>query len=84
MTIEYDEDKNQKNIKKHHISIPELATIFENMFIKPDMDIPDKKHSKVEQRFYAFGWTISGWYVKIWYTYRGNNIIRIIGGMKIK
>lgn len=31
MTLEYDESKNFKNIRKHHISIPELATIFANL-----------------------------------------------------
>jgi len=39
--FEYDEAKNQKNSRKHHISIPELATIFEKPFTSPVMDIPD-------------------------------------------
>nr|MBQ4458054.1 BrnT family toxin [Clostridia bacterium] len=81
--MEYDEVKNQKNIRKHHISIPELATIFSNPFAPPMLDIPDKKHSKREKRYHAYGWTTSGFYVKIWYTYR-DEVIRIIGGRKLK
>lgn len=50
MTIGYDERKNQKNIRKHKISIPELATIFENPFAPPEKDIPDVKHSNREKR----------------------------------
>jgi uncharacterized DUF497 family protein len=82
--IEYDERKNQKNIWKHNISIPDLATIFENPFTSPVMDIPVVKHSQREKRYWAFGWTTTGWYVKIWYCYRGDGIIRIIGGRKLK
>lgn len=82
--IEYDPKKNTKNIHKHHISIPELATIFDNPFSSSEMDIPDKKYSKHEKRFHAYGWTTSGWYVLIWYCYRGDKVIRIIGGRKLK
>ena len=83
MLIEFDDVKNQKNIHKHHISIPELATIFSNPFQPPNKDIPDRKHSKREKRYWGYGWTTTGFYVKIWYTYRGTTI-RIIGGRKLK
>ncbi len=82
MTLEYDEAKNQANIRKHHISIPELATIWSN----PSIDHFDrvvKKGKKSEVRYHAYGWTTTGWYVKIWYCYRGDSI-RIIGGRKLK
>jgi len=49
-------------------------------FIAPTMDVAD---SVRKRRFHAYGWTATGWYVKIWYTYRGD-VIRIIGGMKMK
>ena len=84
MTLEYDEAKNRKNLAKHHISIPELATIFDNPFTAPTMDVPDEMHSEHEARYHAYGWTSSGYYVKIWYCYRGADTIRIIGGMKVK
>ena len=82
--VQYDEAKNQKNIRKHGISIPKLATIFETPFTAPTMDVPDVMHSSTEPRFYAYGWTTTGFYVMIWYCYRGDGIIRIIGGRKVE
>lgn len=84
MIFDYDERKNQKNLSKHHISIPELETIFNNPFIEPVMDIPDVKHSQREKLFHAYGWISTGWYVMMWYCYRGEGVIRIIGGRKLK
>ncbi len=81
--IEYDPRKNRNNIRKHKISIPELATIFNNPFIAPIMDVPDVMHSDRENRFHAYGWTNTGCYVVIWYCYR-RDMIRIIGGRKLK
>ncbi|MBE5833993.1 MAG: BrnT family toxin [Butyrivibrio sp.] len=60
-----------------------IATIFENTLLPPITDIPDIKHSKNENRYLAYGWTVSEFYVKVWYTHR-NNTIRIIGGRKLK
>ena len=48
------------------------------------MDIPDEVHSAFEERYYAYGWTKHGDYVMVWYTYRGEDVIRIIGGRKVK
>ena len=39
--------------------------------------------SEDEYRYLAYGWTATGVYVKVWYTYR-NGVIRIIGGRKLK
>ena len=74
MTIEYHEPKNQKNIRKHHISIPELATIFDNPFSAPTMDVYDRTVDG-EKRYHAYGWTTTGFYMKIWYCYRGEDTI---------
>lgn len=82
--IQYDEVKNRINLRKHNISIPELATIFSNKHSEVVMDIPDEKHSVYEDCYYAYGWTSTGFYVLAWYTYRGDNVIRIIGGRKLK
>lgn len=82
MTLQYDERKNVINLRKHHISIPELATIFDDPNVI--MDVVDEKHSIYEDRFYAYGWTKHGDYVMLWYTYRGEDTIRIIGGRKLK
>ena len=43
MVIQYDEEKN--HIRKHGISLLELATIFENTFIAPATDVFDVIHS---------------------------------------
>ena len=48
------------------------------------MDVPDEMHPITEQRYHAYDWTTTGFYVKIWYCYRGPDTIRIIGGMKLK
>lgn len=82
MKLQYDQRKNEINIRKHGISIPELATIFDDP--NSTIDIPDEAHSQFEDRFYARGWTSSGFYVLVWYTYRGQDILRIIGGRKLK
>ena len=79
VTLQYDERKNV--ISKHHISIPELATIFDDPNVI--LDVVDEKHSQFEERYYARGWTSLGFYVLVWYTYRGEDTIRIIGGRKL-
>lgn len=49
-----------------------------------EMDIPDEKHSIYEDRYLAYGWTKHDDYVMVWYTYRGEDVIRIIGGRKLR
>lgn len=55
--FEWDEDKNEKNIRKHGISFEIVARIFEN----PYLDIWDEKHSginkygEMEDRYIAIG-----------------------------
>ena len=63
------------------ISIPDLATIFDDPNVI--MDVVDERHSLYEKRYYAYGWTSTGFYVLVWYTYR-EDTIRIIGGRKLK
>ena len=82
MRLQYDDRKNQINIRKHGISIPELATIFDDPNVI--MDEVDEGHSEFEERYLAYGWTAKGCYVLVWYTYRGEDTIRIIGGRKLK
>ncbi len=75
--------RTEKNILKHKISMSELATIFDNPFFVSTMNVPDVMQSQYEKKFHAFGWTTTGWDVIIWYTYR-NHKFRIIGGRKLK
>ena len=63
--------KNEINLQKHKISIPELATVFSNL--TTILDIPDKAHSCYEDRYYALGWISTGFYVLVWY-----NIVKLI------
>lgn len=80
--IQYDPRKNRINIRKHHISIPELSTIFDNPYTIID-EVDEKNSTDEETRYHAYGVTSMGDYVKVWYCYRGDEI-RIIGGRKIK
>ena len=49
MVIQYNEGK--KNIRKHGVSLLALATIFENPFISPTMDVLDVVYSVREKRY---------------------------------
>ena len=49
MLIQYNEGK--KNIRNHGGSLLELATIFENPFISPTMDVLDVVYSVREKRY---------------------------------
>lgn len=49
MILKYFEAKNQRNFAKHKIPIPELATIFDNSFTAPTMDVPDVIHRQEEK-----------------------------------
>lgn len=71
--IEYDEQKNQKNIQKHGISFQTAAYALSD----PDALIEyDEVHSVEENRFYFLG-QIDGRVIFLVYTMRGN-AVRII------
>lgn len=63
--LEWDEDKNQKNILKHGISFEIAARVF----LKPYLEIWDELHSginkygEMEDRFTAIGWVEDVLYV---------------------
>ena len=50
--FEWDEDKNQINIKKHGVSFIEAASAFFDIY---SVIIPDKEHSYGEERFMLIG-----------------------------
>jgi uncharacterized DUF497 family protein len=74
MTFEWDEQKNQDNIEKDHISfeVAQEAFFDANRVIRKD-----KKHSKAEDRFFCIG-KVAGGIVTVRYTKR-NGKIRILG-----
>ena len=51
MKFEWDENKNQENIKKHGVPFEEEASIFLNKV----MEEPDIEHSEEEDRYRAVG-----------------------------
>lgn len=52
MHFEYDEDKNQKNIRKHHIDFRSAARVF---FDYDRIEYFDERHSEDEDRFDTIG-----------------------------
>ena len=52
MAFEYDEEKNQKNIKKHGISFRSAARVF---FDYDRIEIVDDEHSEDEERYDTIG-----------------------------
>lgn len=73
-SFEWDEDKNQENKQKHHISF-EIA---QYAFIDPKRVIAeDQFHSTKEKRYYCFG-KVKGGVLTVRFTYRDNQI-RIFG-----
>lgn len=73
-TFEWDEKKNQANIKKHGVSFYQAQKAF---FDKSRVVAEDSAHSKEEQRYYCFGQVEDG-VMTVRFTYRGSKI-RIIG-----
>lgn len=72
--FEWDEEKNQLNIKKHHISFYEAQKAFLdlNRIILQDVD-----HSNDEDRYYCLG-KVKEHIITVRFSYR-NNSIRIFG-----
>lgn len=73
-TFEWDEKKNQANLKKHGVSFFEAQKAF---FDPGRVIAEDIEHSKEEQRYFCFG-RIEEAIMTVRFTYRGLKI-RIIG-----
>ncbi len=73
-SFEWDENKNQENVKKHGIDfqIAQYAFIDSKRIIAEDLS-----HSEKEKRYYCFG-KVKGGVLTVRFTYR-NSKIRIIG-----
>jgi uncharacterized DUF497 family protein len=77
LSFEWDEEKNVANIKNHGVDFLDAALIFEN----PTLEVIDQRADYAEVRYIAFG--LSGVSVlQVVYTWRGENIIRIISAWK--
>lgn len=73
-TFEWDEKKNEANIKKHGVSFFDAQRAFldRHCLIAEDLE-----HSQTEQRYFCFG-KIDGEIMTVRFTYRGQHV-RIIG-----
>ena len=82
MKFEWDEHKNQLNIKKHNISFEEAETVFQDANA---VYIYDEQNSINEDRFNVIGMTDSiNHEITVCHCYRGDNdeVIRIISARK--
>lgn len=75
MEFEWDNSKEEENIKKHGVSFNESASTF---FDPQGIRLQDTAHSHVEERFYWIGESDKGRIITTYFTARGDKI-RIIG-----
>lgn len=75
MDFEWDPDKNEENIEKHHVSFEDARMAW----LDPQRVVAaDTKHSAGgEQRFYMYG-KVGGWVMTVRFA-RRDDTIRIIG-----
>jgi len=74
MVFEWDENKNLENIEKHNVSFETAQDVF---FDRNRIIIKDKKHSKVEEKFFCIG-NVGNGVLTVRFTMRNGNI-RIFG-----
>ncbi len=80
LKFEWDDKKNQNNIKKHGISFEEAASVFED---DESLIIADDEHSKDEERFILIGFSFKANLLVVCHCYRNKDaIIRIISARK--
>ncbi len=75
-SFEWDDKKNEKNIKKHGVNFQtaQYAFIDQNRVIALDL-----VHSNTEKRFYCFG-KVKGGVLTVRFTYRTSKIRIIVAG----
>jgi len=81
MRFEWDEKKNQSNIKKHGVSFEEAQTVFFDPLTKV---AEDRDHSQGEDRFIAVGLSSFHRVLLVVHCFRENDsTIRIISARKL-
>jgi uncharacterized protein len=73
MQFEWDDAKNQENIRKHKIDFADVSPMFES----PMLIEPDDRSDYGEDRWFGVGFLHNNIAVVIW-TERQNDVIRII------
>ncbi len=78
LIFEWDQNKSDKNEKKHGVTFEEAKTVFNDRYA---ITIDDPDHSDDEYRYIDIGFSSEGRILVVWYTERKKNI-RIIGSRK--
>jgi uncharacterized DUF497 family protein len=76
--FEWDDEKAASNLKKHHISFEEAATIFNDPKVAT---IHDPDHSEDEERYVSIGMSVIVRLLAVIHTYRKERI-RLISARK--
>lgn len=80
IVFEWDENKNQANIKKHNISFEEAKTVFND---EEAILIDDPDHSEEEERFILLGYSDMSNLLVVCHCYRkSDTVIRLISARK--
>ena len=78
--FEWDDNKNQANIKKHGISFEDAASVFQD---EGALIIADEEHSESEERFILIGFSFKANLLVVCHCYREkDSAIRIISARK--
>lgn len=80
LKFEWDDIKNQSNIKKHGISFEEATSVFND---DEALILTDEDHSQKEDRFILIGFSYKANLLVVCHCYRENDlVIRIISARK--
>ena len=79
MKFQWDENKNQANLKKHGIDFAEAIYVFADPFA---LNLPDDEHSDNEERWILLGKSLQSVVLLVVHTYREGDAIRIISARK--
>jgi len=79
IAFDWDEGKNQENIRKHGIAFQEAETVFSD---EHALLIDDPEHSGVEDRFVLLGLSADLHTLVVCHCYRRGSVIRIISARK--
>lgn len=79
LEFEWDERKNQENIRKHGITFQDAETVFSD---EHALLIGDSEHSEVEDRFILLGLSADLHTMVVCHCYRRGALIRIISARK--
>ncbi|MFM8333576.1 MAG: BrnT family toxin [Candidatus Methylumidiphilus sp.] len=79
MRFEWDEAKNQANIRKHGVDFRDAAYVFSDPFA---LNIPDDEHSTDEERWVLLGRNRHAKILLVVHTFRQGDSIRLISARK--